>query len=404
MHFSFLKYSSVTYSILPFLFSIGMLAAGCKQEMNPLPALPPDSYLVSSELIGSYKPADLSRRLGNVPGVSLFTRFPVNVYKITYRTADASGAEVNASGAVVIPVTSQPVALLSHQHGTITSEQSAPSNYRSNSEVYAAGTVLASSGYVVSAPGYIGYGAAKDLAHPYEHRATLASASRDMLRAVREFCKKEKVKLNDQLFLTGYSEGGYATMSLHKLLEEEHSDEFTVTASAPGAGAYDKTEFAKYILNSDQPLSFINSYLWVLDTYNKVYDLNRPYSYYLKEPYATRVQQNGTNASIDTNPQKLFSDEFRNSVLNGSDSKLLQTFGDNNVYDWQPKAPVALFHGTDDDFVPFFNSQNAYDAMRKRGAEQVQLVPIQGGDHFTSVPQFALGMFSFFEQYREVPE
>jgi pimeloyl-ACP methyl ester carboxylesterase len=291
MLFSFFKYGKACYALMPLLFSIGILSGSCKKETDPLPAGPENRYLVSSDLVGTYQPADLGRRLGNIPGVSLFTRFPVKVYKITYRTVDAAGTEVQASGAAVVPVMNQPAALLSHQHGTITSESGAPSNYGNSSEVWSAGTVLASSGYVVSAPDYLGYGAAKNISHPYEHRATLASASRDMLRAVRELCVTEKVALNGQLFLTGYSEGGYATMSLHKLLEEGHADEFTVTASAPAAGAYDKTAFAKYILNSDQPLSFINTYLWVLQTYNTVYGLNRPFSYYLNEPYATRVQQ-----------------------------------------------------------------------------------------------------------------
>jgi pimeloyl-ACP methyl ester carboxylesterase len=375
---------------MPLLFSIGILFGSCKKETDPTPAGPENPYLVSSNLIGTYQPADLSRRLGNIPGVSLFTRFPVKVYKITYRTVDAAGTEVQASGAAVVPVMNHPAALLSHQHGTITSESGAPSNYGNSSEVWSAGTVLASSGYVVSAPDYLGYGAAKNISHPYEHRATLASASRDMLRAVRELCVTEKVALNGQLFLTGYSEGGYATMSLHKLLEEGHADEFTVTASAPPPGAYDKTEFAKYILNSDQPLSFINTYLWVLQTYNTVYGLNRPFSYYLNEPYATQVQQTA-RGQRGPEPAEAVCAGFKAAVLDGTDASCSRPLPINDVYDWKPTAPVALFHGTDDDFVTLLQLQHAYDAMRRRGATQVELRPIQGGNHFSSAAQFALG-------------
>ena len=60
-----------------------------------------------------------------------------------------------------------------------------------------------------------------------------------MLRAVKEFCDNRGIIYNNQLFLSGYSQGGHATMALHKALQEHHSSEFQVTASAPGAGPYD---------------------------------------------------------------------------------------------------------------------------------------------------------------------
>jgi alpha-beta hydrolase superfamily lysophospholipase len=260
-------------------------------------------------------------------------------------------------------------------------------------------SLLASTGYVVAAPDYIGYGASKAQPHPYEHGASLASASVDMLRASRQFCQQQQVQLNRKNFLLGYSEGGYATMALHKLMEEKHANEFTVTASAPGAGAYHKTAFANYILNSTQPLNFLSSYVWVLDTYNKVYNINRPAAYYFNQPYATQLQSNPFSA-VPNQASQLFTQQFRTAILNNTDQAMLAAFRDNNVHDWKPTAPVALFHGTDDDYVPFFNSQDAYNAMRARGATQVQLRPIQGGNHFTSAAQYTLEAYAFISQYQ----
>jgi dipeptidyl aminopeptidase/acylaminoacyl peptidase len=74
-------------------------------------------------------------------------------------------------------------------------------------------------------------------------------------------------------------------------------------------------------------------------------------------------------------------------------------FRDNDIYDWKPKAPLALFHGTADDYVPYFNSEDAYKAMRARGATQVSLHPIEGGNHFTSVAQYTLEALGFISQY-----
>ncbi|RYH05484.1 hypothetical protein EON65_44560, partial [archaeon] len=45
-----------------------------------------------------------------------------------------------------------------------------------------------------------------------------------------------------------------------------------------------------YILQSTQPLSFLSTYVWVLRTYDRIYSLNRPYSFYYLPPYDTQLQ------------------------------------------------------------------------------------------------------------------
>jgi pimeloyl-ACP methyl ester carboxylesterase len=309
---------------------------------------------------------------------------------------------VTASGALLVPVGAPALPLLSYQHGTIRpdEESRAPSYYSTSSEVYSAVSVLASTGYVVSAPDYIGYGASKNLPHPYEHGASLASASLHMLRAAREFCQQRQVATNSKNFLLGYSEGGYATMALHKLIEEKNDPNLTVTASAPGAGAYHKTAFADYILSSTRPLNFLSTYVWVLDTYNRVYGLNRPLTYYYNQPWASRLQADPFS-EVPEQAQELFTAPFRQAVLSKTDAPLLAAFRDNDLYDWKPRAPLALFHGTADDYVPYFNSEDAYRAMRARGATQVELRPIQGGNHFTSVPRYTLEALAFITQYQQ---
>jgi pimeloyl-ACP methyl ester carboxylesterase len=382
------------------------VAAGssCTKEAAPQPEAPaaaePHLHLVSSTLIGEYSPAVLASRVAAIPLAGALVRYPIRVYKLTYTTRNTDGQQVTASGAILVPVTKQALPLLSYQHGTISpdAEDRAPSYYNSGSEIWSAVSVLASTGYIVSAPDYIGYGASKALPHPYEHAGSLASASLDMLRAAKEFCEKEKVALNKKNFLLGYSEGGYATMALHKLIEEKYPAEFTVTASAPGAGAYHKTAFAKYILESNKPLNFLSSYVWVLDTYNRVYNINRPPTYYFNQPWASQLQANPFS-EVPEQPSQLFTTDFRNGILNQTDAPMVAAFRDNDIYDWQPKAPLALFHGTADDYVPYFNSEDAYKAMRTRGASQVTLRPIEGGNHFTSVAQYTLEALGFISQY-----
>ncbi len=385
---------------------VALLAVpACKSNIpdpDPTPTTPTTgtAVLTGSTFIGEYSTATLAARVATVPLVGALARYPVRVYRLTYLTNTPDGQQTTASGAVLVPVTTAALPVLSYQHGTLlpTNENQAPSYYASGSEVWSAVSILASTGYVVSAPDYLGYGASKALPHPYEHAASLASTSADMLRATREFCQQQSVSVNQKNFLLGYSEGGYATMALHKYLQDNYATTLPVTASAPGAGAYHKSAFAKYVLQSTQPLSFLSTYVWVLRTYDRIYSLNRPYSFYYQSPYDTQLQAN-PYGPVPTQQSQLFAGSFRQAVLTNSDAALNATLTDNDIYDWKPTAPTALFHGTADDYVPFFNSQDAYNAMRARGATQVELRPIQGGDHFSSVTAYTLGAYAFIGQY-----
>lgn len=331
----------------------------------------------------------------------LFVEGGARVYRITYRTQDTDGQAILASGALLVPAQiSDPLPLVSVQHGTITDQRDAPSAFDRSVEATIIAPIVASRDFVVVLPDYIGYGASSNLPHPYEHGESLASVSLDLMRAAKEFCASQNIPLTDQALLTGYSEGGYATMALHKKLEEEARSEFTVVASAPGAGAYHKTAFAQFVSSANEDLNFLRSYLWVLDTYNQVYDLNRPWSFYLNEPYASNVASQGFfEADIDFNPQNLFRADFIEATMQETDSSLVAAFTDNNRHDWRPQAPVRLFHGTIDDFVPYFNSQDAFDAMQARGATQVTIGPLENRDHFTGQGDFIFAAISYLESF-----
>ncbi len=375
-----------------------LVLAGCQKEDDERQP----EFLVEHELLASFTRAEIINYLndfGDLPdGLSFMVNHDVSVYKIVYNTIDTRNDPVLASGALVVPRSSHSLPLLSFQHGTLSSEQDAPSYFSLNS--YLSALVYASTGYIMVLPDYLGYGSSRHIDHPYEHGRSLATASRDMLRAVREFDERSnEFNANNKLFLTGYSEGGYATMALLKLLEEEHSSEFTVTAATAGAGAYNKSEFARHILQDNSELRFLNSFLWVLDTYNSVYGLDRPYSFYFNDPHAEVIQNGGVFANTELNPRNLFQSDFRDNILNGSDTDFMEALADNDNFDWKPVTPLQLYHGTDDDYVFYFNSESAIEAMRNRGASRVELITVEGGDHATTIIDYLAGTFWFFTQH-----
>lgn len=376
---------------------------GCsKVESTDLVVQKPTRTLVGSSLIGSYSPAQLRSRYTGISAIfQVLIRYGVKAYRIEYNTINTDGTPIRASGALLVP-SDAPGALpmLSWQHGTINSNSDASSYYGSGSEANQVGTVFASQGYILVAPDYVGYGASKDVPHPYEHRASLATASLDMLRAAREFLIDQNVNWNERLFLAGYSEGGYATLALQKKIEEETGDEFKLVASSCGAGAYDKTAFMREIINNQTSgVASINRlYIWVLQTYNRIYGLNRPMAYYFKEPYATQIGGSGTSANINVSLNQAFTESFKQGINDGTDRAFIDAVADNNVYDWKPRTPTRLYHGDADNTVFYLNSVNASEAMQKRGATNVTLVPVRGANHATALLTFVTGTYDFFSR------
>lgn len=392
MKIKYFKYFIVSITLSVFVWSCD------KSTTEPIPQ---PVVLVKATLVHEYTKDQLLTALGSQASTyALFIRGGVKQYKIVYKTKNTDGTEIQASGAVVVPSIpnlTDPLPLVSYQHGTIFSDTEAPSYFNAQGEGTLA-SVLATLGYIISAPDYIGYGSTNNLPHTYEHREGLANASLDMLRAAKEFIQQEKINWNNKVFIGGYSEGGYATLALQKKMEEEASGEFNLRASSCGAGAYNKTLSFKTIgsVGSSGNPTHNASYIWVLLTYDRVYKLNRDLTSYFKEPYASQIQKDKQNVRISGSFNTIISDVLKQSLVNDSDTALANAVKDNDIFDWKPKTPTMLTHGTSDTYVPSFNTQTAYDAMVKRGATNVKLNLVANGDHGSSIDKYLLDTLTFF--------
>ena len=131
-----------------------------------------------------------------VEGAKEWIRHDIEVYRVTYKTRDIDGSEVVASGAVLVPKTSGPLRVMCYCRGTIIPvhwERRAPSYYdlENNESIYEnyepsfLMATFASAGYLVVAPDGIGYGSTRNREHPYNHAASLACTSLDMIREPR---------------------------------------------------------------------------------------------------------------------------------------------------------------------------------------------------------------------------
>jgi len=366
------------------LILLAVLVTSCFKD-HDLPPNPETQYLIKAENIANVSTDEVKLRAN---ALAAFVKSGVKVYRLTYTTKTLDGKSIAASGVVLFPENfADSLSVLSFQHGTITTEDEAPSNYKpaGNAEAYIAATAAASlaKGYYIVMPDYLGFGESKTIQHPYQHKASLAWASLDMLRAAKEFASKNNLKLKKKIQLAGYSEGGYATMALHQEIEKSAASEFPVLKSYPAAGPYDMVSTAQWVVSqtTDMPAAAASYYLWVLLTYNQMYGINAPLTDLITPANAAKVAAataagNPLAAEIDLNPSKLYTSAFISGIKNSTNVKFIAALRENNVYDWKPKAPIVLFHSEGDDFVPFLNATIAENKLKENGAA-VSLVRLQ---------------------------
>ena len=330
---------------------------------------------------------------------SAFIRNGYTAYRVTYHTTNTDGKDVVASGAIFVPDTKAALPVLNYNHGTYfpSHEREAPSYLGYSYEVIM-GKLFSGAGYLVVMPDYIGYGATKKETHPYGAYHEISGSVIDMLRAVNEFCTKNKIALSGKNFFSGWSEGAAVAMATVKSLEENHKGEFTPTATVLNAGPYYSSQFVHHILDADHSLTYMNTYVWILQSYNRLYNINKPLSYYFNEPAATDLKD-GPETYISRDPQKLFTETFRNNYKTGKDTALQNALERNDLWNWKPESKIVFCHGDRDDYVPIFNSEKAYSAMKAKGAD-VSLQVFRGQNHSSGVFNFIREAFTNFEKAR----
>ena len=333
--------------------------------------------------------------------LAMFVKNGYTAYRITYNTVSPAGKPVVASGAVYVPDTKGAMPLFNYNHGTIfpSRESTAPSYTGAYDAEGAIAKLFAANGYLVVMPDYIGYGSTKNLAHPYGAYHINARAVTDMLYATKEFCGEKQISLSGKNFFSGWSEGAAITLATILDLEKNHGKNFTPTATVLNAGPYYTSAFGDQILDAAEPLRHIKSYAWVLQTYNSLYNINRPPAYYFKEPYATMLKNEGPEADITNSARELFTADFRNNFKTGKDTALANALKTNDLWTGKPESPVIFCHGDQDIYVPLFNSQKAYDAMKAKGAD-VELKIFKGQNHTSGVFNYLQTAFLAFEGKR----
>ena len=335
--------------------------------------------LQAATLLDTVAAADIAAALTSEESLAqdVVPRYAVTSYRLEYLTTDADGKAVRASGLVSVPQKApgakSPV--LSYQHGTLFRDAEAPSNNAVASEV---AVVLASLGYIVLAPDYVGFGASKGTPHPYLLAAPSAAATVDFLTAARTWRGQANVADNGQLFLTGYSEGGYVTMAAHRALQTSGSSHLQqLRMVVPGAGPYNvqaTMDALVDLVRDEQPV------IGAL--------INPGFLRYLGGSVQREVRRLLLRALMPGDADVVYDARFIDRFLD-DDVPYIAEFS--SVHDWKPNLPVRLYHGQDDRTVPYASSASTLQAMQQRGAgDLVSLTDCraQPAGHMQCVPPF----------------
>ena len=377
-----------------------------------------NSYLVSAEELGSISSAVITLGL-----VALDAYDPdenihdVTLYKITYNTVDVFGNPTIASGALYVPQTdSDSVPLISYQHGTVMNRNQVPS--RSTEDP--SGLFYSAYGFITTLPDYLGMGDNPGL-HPYLHWESEATASLDLIRAARELLNDSLQVRDGKLFLTGYSQGGHATMALHKYIETNNlQSEFNVEASAPMSGPY-SLSYAQYDYIFSEDSTYSGSYYlpYIISSYQYVYgNLYEAYEEYYDPPYDSIFEaweatgiffDNFPMESFPVNPYEFMQDSVLNNVQASPGHPLRVALRKNDLNNWAPREPVRLVYCGMDATVAPANATSTQDSMLNLGAPDVLAVNVNpDGNHTTcAIPAYlyALDWFKGFlsDQSVDIP-
>ena len=362
--------------------------------------------LIESTLLGTMSSEQVRQWL-QFGGIEFDPKHGVETWRVVYQTVDPLGNPTLASGALIVPVNaSGPLPLASYQHGTLASRSEAPSQ-AGGTEILL-GLAFGSLGYVVTMPDYLGLGVST-LVQPYHHAKSEATAGVDMLRAGRQFATDHDLPLSSQLFLVGYSHGGHATMALFRALETFHTDEFTVTAAAPMAGAYDLGGITADSVISGAPQPNPYYFALLLAGYQATYHLADNLADLLQPPYATTLPPllDGShtggqiNAALPAQIMQVLRPALADALRNNPDHPLRAALRHNGLIDWQPRAPMRLYHCSGDRDVPFANTVIAYESFLAHGATQVEMInTVPGADHGGCVEPSLRDALNWFETLR----
>jgi pimeloyl-ACP methyl ester carboxylesterase len=321
----------------------------------------------------------------------------VNLYRVTYNSVipERGNLPTTASGLLALPENATDgLPMLSYQHGTVYGKQQVPSFPDQSPETQLAIAQFAGQGYAVIGADYFGMGTS-DNDEGYVVKASHQQACFDMLAASRVVLDHLKLTAGD-LFLAGWSQGGFVTMAFLERLEQAGVE---VKAAATASAPVDVFVALNGFLGFPRPIdaSWVNT-LFILSAFSfehyygvpglarslindEYYDVSR--KAYEREPFDP--------ADIPTDLHKLIRAEYFDPQF-FADSAYGRLVAEARAYRWVIATPVRNYYGETDEVISIGLGQLAMTYQMAIGNQEVEAISTGKTSHRgtfgTAVPQW----------------
>jgi fermentation-respiration switch protein FrsA (DUF1100 family) len=210
---------------------------------------------------------------------------------------------------------------------------------------------------------------------------------------------------NDTLYMMGYSQGGWATLSSFRKIETDYSDMY-VSAVSCGAGAYDLPAMSEYVLGLDSfpgPL-YLPYFIYSHQVYGNIHDplakfFNNEYSQIIPDLFDGSYKNDEVNSHLTNSIADLITADMIDNYATGSGfSELREVLDENSIAGWNTQTPLRFYHGTIDDNVPPVQSTKIYEDFMDAGASasKIQYIPLDGYTHGTGLVPWGVLTINWF--------
>jgi len=336
---------------------------------------------------------------------------------ITYSpTSPKSNKPIDLTGMLILPEAGKKgnIPILCYQHGTEIYRPYSPSKFKllklpfNFYEFFLAAMFAIRGRYAVLMPDYPGMGGAPvNMVQPFMVVEPLVRSVVDMLEYVVNNVVTEKkgeqdcFLWNKQIFLAGYSEGGFVTMAVARKLKQDKG-RYTVTACAPMAGPHElyQIQMKKKFLTREK-IKAGHLLTMIIRGYHEGYKdkpeisgaLTREAMRFIPEEniHCERLWDwaDGNHKAEELDESKEMQDpqcdqlsDATQKMLDDVKSPVAGVMIENNTYKGWPVeikdervSHINLFHAEDDEVVPIENSKVAHKTLSTLGYD-IKVTPI----------------------------
>jgi pimeloyl-ACP methyl ester carboxylesterase len=321
-------------------------------------------------------------------------RYGVKLYRVTYPSVipEQNNRPTVASGLIAIPQEGGAnlpgkLPVVSYQHGSVFGQNEVPSSLENSTETRLMVAVFGGQGYMVIGADYFGRGLSSE-PNSYIVKASTQQACLDMLFAAQTAGEELGVEMG-QLFLSGWSQGGYSAFTFLNRLENLG---VAVTAIAVASGPIDLYATVNRWANAWEPIDAVyipplqSNMILAFEAYYELPGLAnsaiRPeYQETARLLFRGEITYEEAAPLLPTRYPDLLQDDFKAAIAAGENrfSRILQ---DSHAYRWRMATPARVYYGGSDEVTPIFIGTLPVGYQQVMGGAEVTAVDAgQNADH-----------------------